>query len=471
MSSVFDMRDLGLDSVGGSATATLPSVAEIGAMTATTLPSPAEVGAWTRRLAGSGRQLDDAGRIDLLRALEELKCAAEGAQAEVTADFDRSQRAAATRRGEPAERQGRGIAHQVALARRESPHRGQRHVGLARILRIELPCTRAALRSGRITEWKAMLVARETACLSLEHRMTVDELIAGDPAKIEAMGERELVGAMHDLSNRLEPAAVTERRRRAEADRHTTLRPAPDTMAYFSALMPVKDGVAVHKALLDEADRAKAAGDPRSRGAIMVDTLVRRVLAPHLAATAGSAELPLMINVVVPDMVLLGDSNASGFVDGYGAVPGELLREWIATHAEDGVMDWVRRLYLQPATGQLVAMDKDGRRFDGKLAEYLRLRDRCCRNPWCNAPIRHLDHAQDYAKGGTTSASNAQGLCEACNHAKQADGWTATPVDGPVHTIEIVTPTGHRYLSTVPTTGPPLWMEIYPNTVRLELAG
>jgi hypothetical protein len=29
----------------------------------------------------------------------------------------------------------------------------------------------------------------------------------------------------------------------------------------------------------------------------------------------------------------------------------------------------------------------------------------------------------------------------------------------------------HRYLSTVPTTGPPLWMEIYPGAVRLELAG
>jgi hypothetical protein len=36
-----------------------------------------------------------------------------------------------------------------------------------------------------------------------------------------------------------------------------------------------------------------------------------------------------------------------------------------------------------------------------------------------------------------------------------------------VHTIEIVTPTGHRYLSTVPTNGPPLWMEIYPQARRI----
>jgi Domain of unknown function (DUF222) len=309
-------------------------------------------------------------------------------------------------------------------------------------------------------------MARETACLSPEHRMIVDETLAGDPAKIEAMGDRELVGAILDLSCRLEPTAVTARRHRAEADRHTTLRPGPDTMTWFGALLKLKDGVAVHKALHDEADRLKAAGDPRSRGAIMADTLVRRVLAPHVATVDGPAEIPLMINVVVPDKVLLGSSDASGRVDGFGAVPGELLREWIAEHADNGVLDWVRRLYEQPLTGQLVAMDKKGRRFEGKLAEYLRLRDRYCRNPWCNAPIRHLDHAQDHAKGGRTSASNAQGLCEACNHAKQADGWTAEPLDGPVHTTLFTTPTGHRYLSTVPTTGPPIWMEIYPGTIE-----
>ena len=60
---------------------------------------------------------------------------------------------------------------------------------------------------------------------------------------------------MQDLAARFDPAAVAERRRRAEADRHTSLRPAPDTMTWLGALLPVKDGVAVHKALLDEADR------------------------------------------------------------------------------------------------------------------------------------------------------------------------------------------------------------------------
>ena len=83
------------------------------------------------RCPGSAKGRTTLARIDLIRALEELKCSAEAAQAMLTAAFDRSQREAEARAGVPAERQGRAVAAQVALARRESPHRGRQHVGLA----------------------------------------------------------------------------------------------------------------------------------------------------------------------------------------------------------------------------------------------------------------------------------------------------------------------------------------------------
>src|SRR3954451_23773644 len=99
-------------------------------------------------------------------------------------------------------------------------------------------------------------------------------------------------------------------------------------------------------------------------------------------------------------------------------------------------------------------MDSKAIRFEGRLAEFLRLRDRSCRTKYCDAPVRHLDHVVDHAEGGPTSADNGQGLCEHCNHAKQALRWAARPRPGPRHTIETVTPTGHRYLSTAPSIGP-----------------
>jgi hypothetical protein len=95
-------------------------------------------------------------------------------------------------------------------------------------------------------------------------------------------------------------------------------------------------------------------------------------------------------------------------------------------------------------------MDSRARLFPKALAAFLDIRDRWCRTPWCDAPIRHRDHVKPYAQGGATSAVNGQGLCEACNHAKQAAGWSAETVPGERHTVQITTPTGHRHRSRAP---------------------
>ncbi|MDQ6752497.1 MAG: hypothetical protein M3017_03565, partial [Actinomycetota bacterium] len=42
------------------------------------------------------------------------------------------------------------------------------------------------------------------------------------------------------------------------------------------------------------------------------------------------------------------------------------------------------------------------------------------------------------------------GLCERCNQAKEAPGWSSRPRPGPRHTVETRTPTGHTYRSTAP---------------------
>ena len=173
----------------------------------------------------------------------------------------------------------------------------------------------------------------------------------------------------------------------------------------------------------------------------MADTLVERITGQSTAS-----RVPVEVQVVISDTALFdtggGDeSDEPAEVVGYGPVPADLVRQWLDDDAEA----WLRRLYTRPGDGTLVAMDSHRRRFEGKLRQFVTLRDRCCRTPWCGAPIRHADHPVAVAAGGSTNADNAQGLCEACNYVKETPGWhTGVRADGAVETI---TPTGHSYVS------------------------
>ncbi|MFJ4171809.1 HNH endonuclease, partial [Paenarthrobacter sp. NPDC089714] len=105
--------------------------------------------------------------VDLLRGLEDVKSAVSAAQARVAVAFDLAQRREQAEAGVPVSERGRGVGAQVALARRESPNKGARLLGLAKALVTEMPRTLAALESGLLNEWRATLLVRETACLSV----------------------------------------------------------------------------------------------------------------------------------------------------------------------------------------------------------------------------------------------------------------------------------------------------------------
>ncbi len=415
----------------------------------------AEVRAARDGIAGLvGEKLSDAERIDLLRALEELKSAAAAAQAHLTVGLDVSQRAAQEAAGEPAARRGRGVAAQVALARRTSPNRGARHLGLAKVLVREMPHTLAALAGGHLSEWQATLLARESAILGAEHRAQVDRTLCADPARLEGLGDRALANAARALANRLDPAAAVRRAARAAEERRVSIRPMPDTMTLVSALLPMHHGVSVYAALTREADRARAQGDPRTRGQVMADTLVVRTTGQ---ATADEVGVGVVLVTPIDSLLPAGPGSRvhePAHVQGYGTVPGgyaqELLRRALATTGTR-TASWVRRLLTAPETGQVVALDSRGRTFPEGLSLLVTTRDAgICRTPWCDAPIRHTDHVVGVAEGGETTEHNGQGLCEACNHHKQAPGWRARTVHGPRHTVVTTTPTGHTYRSTAP---------------------
>ncbi len=306
----------------------------------------ADLGATLAELARlDGADLDDAERIDQIRLLEQLKAAAAAAQARVTVTFDRSQRERAAERGLPAAAQGQGIAAQVALARRESPFQGARHLGLAKALVAEMPHTLAALTRGETTEWRATLMARETAELSCEDRVAVDAQVGPELA---GLGDRQVAHRAREAGYRLDPHALIRRTTRAESERCVTVRPAPDAMSYLTGVLPLAQGVEVYATLRRHAESliGTGASGGRSRNQIMADTLVSRVTGREQATGT-----PVEIQLVMTDRAVFGGDDEPGQLGdeltGHGPVPAWLGRRII------GQADraWVRRLYTTAASG------------------------------------------------------------------------------------------------------------------------
>jgi hypothetical protein len=217
-------------------------------------------------------------------------------------------------------------------------------------------------------------------------------------------------------------------------------------MARITADVGAEHVASAMRSLRDRADVLRAVGDGRTHDQLMADELVERLVRP-----AGGLAPAVEIQLVMNGAMLLGsDRETPAHLVGYGPIPQGIAAEILAD-AEGSVL--IRRVYAHPDDNTLVAMDSKGIVFPGRLRKLLFTRDgEICRTPWCDAPVRHGDHVTPRARGGRTALDGGQGLCEACNYAKEAPGWRhQTRSSWPArHLVEITTPTRHTHWSQAP---------------------
>ena len=495
--------------------------------------------------------------IDTISALERAKGMISAAQAHAEIAFRDSQVELQRRQDVPRALRGRGVADQIAMARRITPTQASGHVALHRVLIETLPRTTTLLERGEISEWAAEEVAKNVLVLDDDTRAKIDTELE---SRLPALTATRAGNVTRARAQELDPAAAVVRAKRAVADRRTSLRPAPDGMSILRTVLPTKDGVAAYKTLTQAAKSAKSSGDERSKGQIMADTLVERVTG---AKTVD--EIPVEVNLLMTDMTLLHDDARAAWMDGH-PIPGRLARDVAlgvasksagvrrpsaaeggetsgvggeqaaAVHeppTDQGLLSdgdiawdgdgegslpaggadgdepsnqpgpehtlrdeptqeptattgppgdstglerprgqtgpspkdltnaarWIRRLYTDPRTGELVAADPRRRLFRGEVRRFILLRDQRCRTPWCDAAIHDVDHATRYEDGGETTIDNGIGHCQRFNLVKEVPEWATTQragTDGEPSTLTITTPTGHRYTSTAPALQPPV---------------
>ncbi|MEO6956774.1 MAG: hypothetical protein ABI137_08535 [Antricoccus sp.] len=385
--------------------------------------------------------------IDQISALETMRAVTAAAQAQLMVAFLDQELYA--------ESAGDGLAHslparrrsaiaQIALARRISPQQQSNEMAFASLLCTDLAITLSALQRGAITEYAAKKVASELVVLDVHDRRAVDRDLA---ALLDGMSAKQAASAAHHRVAAIDARAIITRMERAAASRRVSVRPAPDGMAYFTILTDLSSAVSMYAALHKAAGSPSTDPGPRSHGAIMADTAFQRV-----TGYKSSAHVPLEIGLVITDQTLLADGRAAGRI-GQHVVPAEIARHLITRGAASKTKQLVRRLYADPATGTLTRIDGRARTFNGKLRRFITARDQICRTPYCEAPIRDIDHANPWAHDGPTNPTNGNGRCQRCNLTKESPGWKSTSISatpGKAHRIVITTPTGHEYISNAP---------------------
>lgn len=388
--------------------------------------------------------------VDQLDALERLKCAAAAAQATATVALSRRRHAAASAAADTAGRRlnararsgvDLGLGAEVAMARHESPHAGRRHVRLAHGL-TQMPQTRALLAAGDLSERRAEIMVAETEDLTADDRRLVD-----DAARdlFLGLGDQDLTEKVRELVLAIDDRPMIERHRKALANRHVRTRTVGNGMSRISAMVPSERVKGMLDSLEAEATALKqrTPSDERTQAQRVVDILVAR-----LSGTPEGEPMPVATKLVLSVTSLLGDDDTPGRLDGAGAIPARVARDLIRRSLNHASAT-IQRLFAHPVSGALIAAERTQRGFPAELADLIRTRDADrCRTPWCNAQVRHIDHPTPVSAGGITSLTNGQGLCAACNYAKEQPGWSHRPRDG--HVVELVTPTGHCYTSREP---------------------
>ncbi|ORW09067.1 HNH endonuclease signature motif containing protein [Mycobacterium kyorinense] len=342
-------------------------------------------------------------------------------------------------------------AGEVAAAMNLSAMAASYLVTHAEALDVRLPKVAALLAEGR-TDWRTVrLIIGRTDLVTDEAVIAqLDESLAGRIAKWQGWSKQRIVNAVDAAVRIADPDAARERRTKAHDDRYIGITAKDDGMAEVYGNVAATAATAFDRRLSQLATRVCPA-DPRTLEQRRADALAALTEGRELGCSCGQPECPnrietdpvqggaqVVINVVASEQTVNGHSDQPGYLDGYGVIDAEQVRE-LAEAA------WLRQ--ADPATSAAAALRYQP---SAALERAIRCRDLTCRFPGCHRRATHCDidhtiafnHANP-AAGGLTIASNLKCLCRQHHRLKTFGGWHDRQLaDG---TVIWTSPTGRVY--------------------------
>jgi len=347
---------------------------------------------------------------------------------------------------------------ELAAALHRSPAAVHEQLVTARLLTGPLTGTMAALSDGSITAFHARAIADEARRLSSAE---------GDAATFTrdcGLVEARVLPRAHNLTvgatRRFARAAVLrvdaegQERRRAAARKTIDVHmyAEDDGLAVLLARLPLAEATRVHAALDAAARQACEDGgstlgqrraqaliyavcgdasnddssttDPASSPASRPASRPASLSASRPASRSASAGVD--ISIVIEAGALLGitdlPATITGALGGPNTISAAAVRELLADPA---VPTTLRRLLTDPVTGHLLDRGRTTYAVSGALRDFLAARDITCRHPGCTRPAARcqVDHAIEWADGGSTDTANTGLLCIRHHQLKTHGGW------------------------------------------------
>jgi len=239
-------------------------------------------------------------------------------------------------------------AAEVAAAMNLSPVAASYVVLYAQTLDTRLPKVAALLGEGR-TAWRTvrLIISRTDLVTDAELIAKLDRSLAARIGSWHGWSKQRIVNAVDAAVRVADPDAARERVIAAENDRHIGISTQANGMADIYGSVAAASATAFDRRL-SELAKGVCPADPRTLDQRRADALAALTEGRRLTCACGQADCPtragdeverdrggtrVVINVVASDQTIHADGSAPGYLEGYGVIDAERVRELVATAA------------------------------------------------------------------------------------------------------------------------------------------
>jgi hypothetical protein len=335
-------------------------------------------------------------------------------------------------------RRAPSAASEVALALSITEHRAGAIVAAANALIARLPRMLNLMDDGRLDLYRAMKVTDATAWLSGDHVRVVDATLAD---RVPGRNATQVRRAAAYAAAKADPEGAAQRTDQKLLERRLVLHHQDTGVTHLSVNNTPTEKATAAFARIDRAARAlKTPDESRTLDQLRADVALDLLL----SGTGGPSErTEVFLHIDLATYLGLNDFPAA--LAGRGPVAASVARRIVS-----GSDTTLRRVLTDARTGQVAELSPTHYPLDPAHDEFIRVRDRECRQPGCMRPAQTCGIEATRAQGEAVEATDLPiTYCSRHRKLKGQPGWDyEVTADG---TVNVETPSGRVYSTTPPS--------------------